>query len=103
MVYATCLTAINIPRKTGLGDIHEYHKLYSCLKMSILFTHGAGLATLIHDNPLEQKVLSEAGSSLCVYQARFQPVSYGLGWDPSPHMLLSVFQKLVKLHYRFIV
>lgn len=71
--------------------------------MSSLFTHSAGLASLIHDNPLEQKVLSEAGSSLCVYQARFQPVSYGLGWAPSPHMLLSVFQKLVKLHYRFIV
>jgi hypothetical protein len=65
MVYATCLIAINVPRKTGLGNIHEYHELCACLKMSILFSHGAGLAPLIHDNPVEQKVLSEAASSLC--------------------------------------
>lgn len=71
--------------------------------MSILFTCSPGLAPLICDNPLEWKVPSEAGSSLRVYQAPFQPVSYGLGWALSPHMLLSVFQKLVKLHYRFIV
>lgn len=78
-------------------------KSHASVEKSILVTHGQGLAGLICDNALEWKMLSEAASFLRVYQARFQPVSYGLGWAPSPHMLLGVFQKLGKLHYRFIV
>lgn len=79
------------------------YKSYANIEKRFLFTRGQGLARLICDNALEWKGLSEAASSLRVYQAHFQPVSYGLGWAPSPHMFLGVFQKLGKLHYRFIV
>lgn len=94
------------PLSAGRQDLEtstNCYKSYASVEKSILFTRGQGLARLICDNALEWKGLSEAASSLRVYQARFQPVSYGLGWAPSPHMLLGVFQKLGKLHYRFIL
>jgi hypothetical protein len=50
--------------------------------------------------------LAVAPQQLClphVHQACFQLISYGLGWARSPRALLGAFQKLVKLHYRFIV